>query len=143
MSKAHILIIEDNETSAMLMQEATKQALIGNEVYTLHNCEDALKFLNQEGDFKDQQRPHFILLDLKMPGMGGYEFLKIVKENPALKSIPVIVFSASEESEDIVKSYEMLASCYITKPVNLIKFKKVVSVISDFWLGVAKLPNLD
>ena len=138
--KHDIMIIEDNESDAMLMREAIKDTLMSNSVYILPEATEAIKFLNKEGDYADKPRPDLILMDLKMPNFDGHEFLQIIKKDPRFSSIPVIVLTASDSNDDVTKSYKLMANCYIVKPVNFVKFKRVVSVINDFWLGVAKLP---
>lgn len=140
---ANILIIDDSESDTLLMTEAMKDAFLSNEVYTIHTAKNAIKFLNKEDEFEDYPRPDLILLDLKMPGLDGHEFLKIVKEDENLAHIPVIVLTSSNDKDDITQSYRLMANCYIVKPVNFKKFKQTVNVINDFWLGIARLPPQD
>lgn len=140
MIKHDVLIIEDNKSDAMLMREAIKDTLMGNNIHILPGAIEAIKFLNQQEEFIDKPRPDLIIMDLRMPGFNGFEFLDIVKKDPRFSNIPVIVLTTSDEESDIAQSYKMMANCYIVKPVNFVKFKKVVSIINDFWLGVAKLP---
>ena len=102
---------------------------------------EALAFLRQEGKFGEAPRPDLILLDLNMPRMDGRTFLTEMKMDDNLKAIPVVVLTTSQAEEDIVKSYSLGANCYITKPVGLDEFSKVVNAIGDFWFTMVRLPN--
>ncbi len=139
-TKPNILIIDDSESDTILMEEAIKDTSIANNIFIVNDANDALKFLRGEAQYKSSPRPNLIILDLKMPDMDGHEFLSHVKTDDQLKSIPVIVLSTSSDPVDIRKCYELHANCYIEKPVNFMRFKKVISVINDFWLGIAHLP---
>ena len=141
MNKAHILIIDDNESDALLMQEAIKDASSEVQTSTVHSATEALDLLNKKNEHADAITPNLIFLDLRMPGMDGHEFLRVVKTDPAFSHIPIIVFTASKKPEDVTESYKLYANCCITKPENFIMFKKVVNVINDYWLGIAALPN--
>ncbi|MFP4314370.1 MAG: response regulator [Alphaproteobacteria bacterium] len=140
MHKADILIIEDNESDSTLIQEAIKETVMASSVFAVKQAEDAMKFLQQKGPYKGKSRPDLIIMDLKMPNVDGHEFLKTIKSDKDFGLIPVIILTGSDSDDDITRSYKLHANCYIVKPVNFIKFKRVVSVINDFWLGVAKLP---
>lgn len=139
-NKANILIIDDSESDTMLMEEAIKNTAIANNVFIMNDAHEALKFLNNEAQYKTSPRPNLIILDLKMPDMDGHEFLERVKGNEKFKDIPIIVLSTSSDPVDIRKCYKLQANCYIEKPVNFMRFKKVINVINDFWLGIAHLP---
>ena len=139
--KSNILIIDDNETDAMIMQEALKSVIIGNDVKILNNAADAIDLLNNKGDFKKEEKPDLILLDLNMPDLNGFEFLRIVKKDPRFIQIPVIVLSGTENPENINECYQLGANCFIQKPNDITKFKQVVAVINEFWLGIATLPK--
>lgn len=140
---ADILIIDDSESDTMLMEEAVKSTSIASDIHIVHSAEAALNFLNKKDEFKDAPRPDLILLDLKMPGFDGHEFLTVVKQDPKFAPIPVVVLTTSNDKKDIEESYRLMANCYIVKPVNFQTFKKTISVISDYWLGIAKLPPKD
>lgn len=140
MAKRDILIIEDNESDALLMQEALKDSLMDNNLFFMPDATLAIRFLNKQDDYKDAPRPDLILMDLRMPNFNGFEFLEVIKKDPRFSSIPVIVMTGSDDNSDIAQAYKLMANCYIVKPVNFVKYKRVVSVINDFWLGVAKLP---
>ena len=143
MIKRDILIIEDNENEAMLIREAIKDTLIQNNAHVVHDASEAIKILNREDEYLTIPRPDLIFMDLRMPSFNGFEFLQIVKNDPALASIPVIVMTGSDEESDIAQAYKLMANCYIVKPTNFTKYKKVVSATSDFWIGIAKLPMKD
>ena len=139
-TKPNILIIDDSESDTMLMEEAIKDTAIANSVHIINDSQDALKFIQRQGPYANAPQPNLILLDLKMPQLDGHEFLEIVKNDKTLNHIPIIVLSTSTDPVDIRKCYELNANCYIEKPVNFMRFKKVIGVINDFWLGITHLP---
>ena len=102
---------------------------------------EALAFLHQEGVYANMTRPDLILLDLNLPKKNGRQVLEEIKDDEALKRIPVVVLTMSEAEEDILKSYQLHANCYISKPINLDQFIRVVRSIEDFWFNIVKLPN--
>lgn len=135
-----ILLVEDNPGDRRLTVEALKEAKIRNELYEVENGVEAMAFLRKEGNYSAVPRPDLILLDLNLPKMDGREVLREIKEDVRLKSIPVVILTTSEAEEDIIKTYELHANCYITKPVDLDQFIKVVKSIEDFWLTIVQLP---
>ena len=137
---AEILLIEDNEGDAVLTEEALLESRIRISLHTVHDGVEALAFLRRSGAFKDAVRPDLILLDLNMPRMDGREFLQIAKRDPELSSIPVVVLTTSEAEQDIVESYALQASCFVTKPVDFKQFQKIVRELSEFWFTVVRLP---
>ena len=139
--KHDILIVDDSETDAMIMQQALSSVMVGNTFSTLNNATDAIDLLNKKGKFKDSDIPNLILLDLNMPDFNGFEFLRVIKKDPRFSHIPIIVISGTEESGDILKSYKLGANCFISKPTDVSKFKRTVTVINEFWLGIACLPQ--
>lgn len=141
--RADILIIDDSETDTALVKETIESRMPDNKVYAVNEAAEAIKFLNKQEQYENAPRPDLILLDLKMPDLDGHEFLKVVKKDPRFEAIPVIVISGSEEPDDITKSYKLMANCFIVKPANFIKFEKIITVINDFWLGIARLPPKD
>lgn len=143
MQKADILIIEDSETDSVLMQEAIKDTIMANSVTAVSHVDEALGFLNHKPPFENAPRPDLIIMDLKMPHLDGHDLLLMIKRDMRFKHIPVIVLTSSDKDNDITESYKLQANCYIVKPDNFIKFKRIVSVINDFWLGIAKLPPKD
>lgn len=135
-----ILMVEDNPGDVGLTKAALEDAKIANLLHVCMNGEDALAFLKREGEHADAPRPDIILLDLNLPGMHGAELLEEIKKDPILTRIPVVVLTTSTADEDILKAYQLHASCYITKPVDFEQFIKVVHSFEDFWFAVVKLP---
>ena len=113
---------------------------IGNELHAVNDGAAAIAFLRRQGKYVDAPRPGLILLDLNLPKMDGREVLKEIKQDPSLKSIPVVILTTSEAEEDIIKTYDSHANCYITKPVDFEQFMKVVRSIQDFWVTIVQLP---
>jgi chemotaxis family two-component system response regulator Rcp1 len=136
-----VLLIEDNPADVRLMQEALKDSKILNNLHVTNDGEAAMSFLRRKGEYAGVPEPHLILLDLNLPGKDGREVLDEIKNDPALKHIPVVIVTTSAAEEDILKSYCHHANCYVTKPVDLDQFIKVVNAIEDFWLTIVKLPN--
>lgn len=136
-----ILLVEDNPADVRLTIEALKDAKVYNNLYTVNNGVDAMAYLRREGQYADAVRPDLILLDLNLPKKGGLEVLAEVKTDDVLRSIPVVVITTSQAEQDILKSYDHHANCYICKPVDLDQFIKVVQSIQDFWLTIVRLPN--
>ncbi len=136
-----VLLVEDNPGDARLTQEALREGKLRNRIHHVRDGVEALAFLRHEGEYRGTPVPDIILLDLNMPRKDGREVLAEIKADPKLRFIPVVVLTTSEAENDIVKSYELHANCYITKPVDLDKFTKIVHTIEDFWLQVVKLPH--
>lgn len=135
-----ILLVEDNPGDVRLTTEALAEAKVRNRLAVARDGVEALQYLRREPPFQGSTRPDIILLDLNMPRMDGREVLQELKADPALSSIPVVVLTTSESEEDVLRSYQLHASCYITKPVDLEQFLKVVRSVEDFWLTVVRLP---
>ena len=135
-----ILLVEDNPGDVRLTKEALKEAKVINNLTVLKDGVEALAFLRQEGPYAAAKRPHLILLDLNLPRKDGREVLAQIKADDALRRIPVVVLTTSEDEQDVLKSYNLHANCYVTKPVDLERFIKVVRSIEDFWLGIVVLP---
>ncbi len=136
-----ILLVEDNPGDVRLTQEALKEGKVLNKLHTVEDGIEALAFLNQEGSYADAPRPELILLDLNLPKKDGRDVLAEIKGNGDLKRIPVVVLTTSRSEQDILKSYDLNANCYITKPVDLDQFISVVRSINEFWLSIVKLPG--
>jgi chemotaxis family two-component system response regulator Rcp1 len=136
-----ILLVEDNPGDVRLTQEAFKDGKILNKLHVVGDGIEALAFLNQEGEYADVPRPELILLDLNLPRKDGRDVLAEIKADGDLRRIPVVVLTTSCSEEDILKSYDLNANCYITKPVDLNQFIKVVKSIEDFWMTIVKLPS--
>ncbi|HLI10852.1 MAG TPA: response regulator [Alphaproteobacteria bacterium] len=136
-----ILLVEDNPADARLTRELLREGKIHNSCHHVIDGVEALRFLRREGDYAAAPRPDLILLDLNLPRKDGREVLADLKADPKLRNIPVVVLTTSEAEQDIVKTYELHANCYITKPVGLDKFITIVRAIESFWLTVVKLPS--
>jgi chemotaxis family two-component system response regulator Rcp1 len=135
-----ILLVEDNPGDVELVREALQDGKVSNEMHVAVDGVEALKFLKREGAHAPAQCPDLILLDLNLPKKNGREVLREIKSDPDLRFIPVVVLTSSKAEEDILKSYNLHANCYVTKPVDFEQFMKVVKSIEDFWLTVVKLP---
>ena len=135
-----ILLVEDNPADVRLTIEALKDAKVYNQLNVVSNGADALTYLRREGPYTDSTRPDLILLDLNLPKMGGLEVLDEIKGDPDLRMIPVVVVTTSQAEQDIIKSYNSHANCYICKPVDLDQFITVIQSIQNFWLTIVKLP---
>lgn len=135
-----ILLVEDNPGDVRLTKEALKDATMKSNVHVVTDGEEAMSFLNQEGDFAEVPRPDLILLDLNLPRKDGREVLEEIKADDRLKMIPVVVLTTSEAEQDIARVYELHANCYITKPVDLDRFMDVIRTIEEFWFRVVRLP---
>ena len=136
-----ILLVEDSIGDIRLTREALKDAKVHVHLNVASDGVEAMAFLRREGQYSDAPRPDLILLDLNLPKKDGREVLNDIKENPELKSIPVVILTTSAADEDVMQSYKSHANCYITKPVDLEGFLKVVQSIDAFWLSIVKLPN--
>jgi chemotaxis family two-component system response regulator Rcp1 len=135
-----ILLVEDNPGDVRLTREALKDGKIVNNLHVAEDGVDALAFLRREGKYHNAVRPELILLDLNLPKKDGREVLAEIKADKELKRIPVVILTSSAAEQDIVKSYNLHANCYVTKPVDLDQFINVVKSIEHFWLTVVKLP---
>jgi len=137
---SEILLVEDNPGDVRLIREVLKEGKIYNNLNVVKDGVEALAFLRREGPYADAPRADLILLDLNLPRKDGREVLAMIKADEQLKRIPVVILTSSGSEEDILKSYELHANCYITKPVKLDEFLAVVKSIEEFWLTIVKLP---
>ena len=135
-----ILLVEDNPGDVRLTKEALKDAKIANNLNLAKDGAEAISFLRREGEYIGSVRPDLILMDLNLPKKNGLEVLKEIKCDPDLRRIPVVILSVSKLEEDIIKTYDNYANCYIIKPVDLNKFLEVIKSIEDFWFAIVKLP---
>jgi len=138
-----VLLVEDNPGDVRLTKEALKEAKVRNNLHVVEDGVAALRFLRREGEYNSVPRPDLILLDLNLPKKDGREVLEEIKADNALKTIPVVVLTTSHAEEDIVRSYNLHANCYVTKPVDLDQFIRIVKSIEDFWLTIVRLPPVD
>ena len=136
-----ILLVEDSPGDVRLTREAFKDAKMYINLHVASDGAEAMAFLNREGEHANAPRPDLILLDLNLPKKDGRQVLAEIKDSPTLKSIPVVILTTSSSEADILRSYLLHANCYITKPVGLDGFLKVVHSIDNFWLSIVKLPN--
>jgi CheY-like chemotaxis protein len=136
-----VLLVEDSPGDVRLTQEAFREANMSLHLHVAYDGVEAMMFLRHEGIYADSPRPDLILLDLNLPKMDGREVLSRVKEDPDLKSIPIVILTTSAAEVDIAKSYQLQANCYLSKPVQLDAFESLVKSINEFWLTKAKLPR--
>ena len=136
-----ILLVEDNPGDVRLTLEIFKETKMANRITVAGDGVEAMAYLRREGKYADAVRPGLILLDLNLPRKDGREVLREIKQDVDLRTIPVVILTTSRADEDILKSYNLHANCYITKPVDLSQFMKVVGSIEEFWLTVVKLPS--
>ena len=137
----HVLLVEDSPGDVRLTREAFREANMSIQMYVASDGVEAMAFLRQEAPYNDAPRPDLILLDLNLPRMDGREVLAHIKADDSLKTIPTVILTTSEAEADIVKSYQLQANSYLSKPVGLEAFESLVKSINDFWLVRAKLPQ--
>jgi CheY-like chemotaxis protein len=136
----HVLLVEDSLADIELTLEALEEAKFVNEVRTVRDGASALDHLHQRNGYESAPRPDLIILDLNLPKRSGHEVLADLKADPDLRRIPVAVLTTSAAERDVIASYDLGANCYLTKPVDVGQFLKVVQSIEDFWFGVVQLP---
>ncbi len=136
-----ILLVEDSPSDTALTIEALKSGKVVNRLDHVEDGVEALAYLRREGKYSDAGKPDLIMLDLNLPRKDGREVLEELKSDPVLKTIPVIVLTTSRSDKDILRSYELHANCYITKPVEFANFLDVIKSIEQFWLTVVTLPQ--
>ena len=135
-----ILVVEDNPGDARLIMEVLKSNKIHNSLHIVADGVEAMDFLNKKGPYQNMPRPDLIFLDLNLPRKDGREVLSELKSDDNLKQIPIVVMTMSQAEEDILRSYSLHANCYVTKPLNLDQFIKVIESIEEFWFSLVKLP---
>lgn len=136
-----ILLVVDNEGDIDLTVEALAAAKVKNNLHVARDGVEAMQFLRRQGRYEGSPVPDLILLDLNLPKKDGREVLSEIKSDAALKAIPTVILTTSEAEQDIVRSYQLHANCYISKPVGLDEFLQVIQAIEGFWLAVVKLPG--
>jgi two-component system, chemotaxis family, response regulator Rcp1 len=136
-----ILLVEDNAGDARLAQEALKENKVHNNIYHVKDGVEAMTFLRREGPYADAPVPDLVLLDLNMPRKDGREVLAEVKDDPALRLIPIVVLTTSAAERDLIESYGLHANAYVVKPLDLERFVEVVQAIENFWFTIVKLPQ--
>ena len=135
-----ILMADDNQGDVRLAIEALRDSKVKNNIFVVHDGLEAMNYLRKLEQYESAVRPDILLLDLNMPKKGGLEVLQEIKSDPELKSIPVVILTVSQAEEDIEKAYKLHANCYISKPVDLDQFIKIVKSLEDFWFTIVKLP---
>jgi CheY-like chemotaxis protein len=135
-----VLLVEDDPGDVMIAEEALKASRLKSKLTVVPDGVEALKYLRREDGYADAERPDLILLDLNLPKMTGYEVLAEVKNDPTLRKIPIVVLTTSGATEDVVRSYDLHANVFVTKPVDFDHFTAVIKQIDDFFLTVAQLP---
>jgi chemotaxis family two-component system response regulator Rcp1 len=138
--RIEILMVEDNEGDVRLTTEALSDAKVRNRLSVVPDGVEAIRYLRREGPYAQVSRLDLILLDLNLPKKSGRQVLEEIKQDPALKRIPVVIITSSAAEEDIVKSYDLHANCYVTKPLDYLQFSKVVKSVENFWMTIVKLP---
>ncbi len=136
----NILIVDDSADDIEFTLAALQGTKLANSINVVNDGVEAMQYLRKEGKYKSAEKPSLVLLDLNMPRKDGREVLSEMKEDPELRHIPVVILTTSQAEEDIVRSYDLHANCFISKPVDLQGLSKVVKSIDDFWFGVVKLP---
>ncbi|HTT74932.1 MAG TPA: response regulator [Candidatus Binataceae bacterium] len=136
-----ILLVEDNPGDIRLTQEVFKEGKIRNKLHVCTDGEEALDYLHLRGKYANAVRPDLVLLDLNLPRKDGRQVLQEAKENPVLRTIPIVILTTSAAEQDILRSYNLHANSYITKPVDLDQFVRVINYIQDYWLEIVKLPS--
>lgn len=136
-----ILLVEDNEDDVILTTAAFKKGKVSNNLHVVGDGVDALAFLRREEKYAGAPRPDIILLDLNLPRMDGHELLKIIKGDPKFSAIPVVMLTTSKAEEDIIKSYKNHSNCFVTKPVIMEDFERVIRTLEDFWFLIVRLPQ--
>jgi two-component system, chemotaxis family, response regulator Rcp1 len=135
-----ILIVEDNPGDVRLTKEALREGRFANTLHVVEDGEAAIEFLFQRGVYAESPRPDLVLLDLNLPKRDGREVLAVIKADPGLRAIPVVVLTSSKAEQDILRAYNLNVNCYVTKPVDLDQFMMVVQAIRQFWFSVVELP---
>jgi CheY-like chemotaxis protein len=135
-----VLLVEDDPGDVMLVREAFAEDKVGNKLSVVGDGVEAMQFIRGEGEYAASERPDLVLLDLNLPRKSGAEVLAEIKGDPELYTIPVVVLTTSQAEEDVLRSYEMHANAFVTKPVDFARFGEIVRQIDDFFVGIVKLP---
>lgn len=136
-----ILLVEDNPGDVRLTREAFHDAKVRNNIVVVGDGLEAMAYLKQENEYANAVRPDLILLDLNLPRMNGFEVLDAIKVDESLRRIPVVVLTTSQAEQDIIRSYNLYANAYVTKPFDLEQFVVAIRAIEGFWLEIVKFPN--
>lgn len=138
----NILLVDDNDDDVLMVEDSLRRdGKLANLIHVVKDGEEAVAYLRKEGQYTDAPTPGLILLDINMPKKNGFEVLEEIRQDPKLRSIPVIMLTTSQREEDIVKSYQMFANTYVSKPVTFDKVRQVIDQLVMYWAIVAKLPE--
>ena len=135
-----ILLVEDNPVDVMITKKAFSAGRVSNNLHVAEDGEEAMDFLYKRGKYSSAPSPEIILLDLNLPKKDGREILAEVKADPSLRRIPIVILTTSQDKEDIWRSYNLQANCFITKPVDMEQFTKALECLGEFWFSVVRLP---
>ncbi len=135
-----ILLVEDNPVDVMITKNAFSEGRVSNNLHVAEDGEEAMDFLYKRGKYSSAPSPEIILLDLNLPKKDGREILAEVKADPSLRRIPIVILTTSQDKEDIWRSYNLQANCFITKPVDMEQFTKALECLGEFWFSVVRLP---
>ena len=138
----HILLVEDSESDTMLIRRSFARSQLDHTLYCVEDGEKAVAFLKHDGEYRQVKRPDLIILDLNLPRLDGREVLAQIKQAPNLKRIPVVILTTSSAEQDVVRSYDLHANCYIVKPFDVYDFLQIVNFIEQFWLKTVTLPSV-
>ncbi len=140
---AEILLVEDNPGDVRLAKEGLKESKVANNLYVVDDGVEAMAFLRKEGNYTDVVTPDLVLLDLNLPKKDGREVLAEIKGDKNLRRIPIVILTTSQAEEDVMKTYDLHANCYVTKPVDMDQFVKIVKSLNNFWFEMVTLPKGD
>jgi len=135
-----VLLVEDDPGDVLLIREAFSDRKVGNVLSIVSDGVEAMRYVRREGEYADRERPDLVLLDLNLPRKSGAEVLEEIKSDPSLATIPVVVLTTSRAEADVLRSYELHANAYITKPVDFDRFGEIVQQIDEFFIGIVRLP---
>ena len=138
--KLEVLLIEDDPEDVDLTQEALERSKVMIKLNVVNDGEEALAYLRREGQYQECPKPALVWLDLNLPGMSGQEILSAIRRDPSIKHIPIVVLTTSDADEDILKSYQLGANCYVQKPIGIREFQEMLNDLEKFWFAVVKLP---
>ncbi|CAN5756308.1 response regulator [Aquihabitans sp. G128] len=136
-----VLLVEDDPGDVVMTREALAESKVMNQLHVVSNGEDAMRFLRREAPYEDAPRPGLVLLDLNLPRLDGREVLALVKGDPDLRRIPIVVLTTSQAEEDVLRSYDLHANAFVTKPVDFDRFLEVVRQVDNFYISVVSLPK--
>ena len=140
--KLHILLVEDSASDTMLIRRSFDRSKLDHSLYCVEDGEKAVAFLKRDGEYQQVVRPDLIILDLNLPRLDGREVLAQIKQDSILKRIPVVVLTTSSAEQDVVRSYDLHANCYIVKPFDVYDFLQIANFIEQFWLSTVTLPSV-